>query len=263
MSLHIESHGTGAPLVLIHGWGMNSGVWDNVVPALAQRFRVHCVDLPGHGYSTPPPILSPLHDKGLEMLDAIVDALSAQFDEPLNVCGWSLGGMVALRWAHLLPQQVLRLVLVAGTPCFTARKGWLCGMEEEGLQQFSAELEQDHVAMLRRFVALLVRGSTREREQLIYLRFRLLSRGEPEMNSLLAGLEILRDVDLRAALPCILQPALVIAGKLDKVTPPEASCYMAQALPNARVVEFAGAAHTPFLSHPEIFVEQLTDFLHG
>ena len=51
-AMHVESHGSGAPLVLIHGWGMHGGVWDNVVPQLAQHFSVHCVDLPGHGYSS-------------------------------------------------------------------------------------------------------------------------------------------------------------------------------------------------------------------
>ena len=51
MSLHIESIGSGAPLLLIHGWGMHGGVWDEVAQELAADFRVHRVDLPGYGYS--------------------------------------------------------------------------------------------------------------------------------------------------------------------------------------------------------------------
>ena len=54
----------------------------------------------------------------------------------------------------------------------------------------------------------------------------------------------------------------LIAGGRDKLTPPEASNYLAQAMPAARVVEVEGAAHAPFLSHPEIFVEQVKSFLH-
>ncbi len=257
MSLHVESQGSGAPLVLIHGWGMHGGIWDNVVPQLAQRFRVHCVDLPGHGYSR-------IKGKGSPFtLDAIVDELSAQFDESLNVCGWSLGGQVALRWARYAPQQVRRLVLVASTPCFTEREDWLFGMAAASLQQFAAELELDHDTTLRRFLALQMRGSANERELLTDLRSRLFSRGEPDINALRGGLEILRDVDLRAELSAIHQPALLIAGERDKLTPPEASFYMAQTLPDARMLKIAGAAHAPFLSHPEIFVEQLTEFLHG
>ncbi len=254
MSLHVESYGSGAPLVLIHGWGMHGGIWDNVVPQLGQHFRVHCVDLPGHGMSAP---------QGDFSLEALVTILSAEFDEPLNVCGWSLGGQVALRWAQHAPQQVRRLVLVASTPCFAERDDWKFGMAASSLQQFAAELERDHAATLRRFLALQLRGSANECGLLADLRSRLFSRGEPDINALRGGLEILRDADLRAELPTIRQPVLLIAGERDKLTPPEASFYMAQTLHDARVVEIPGAAHAPFLSHPEIFVELITDFLHG
>lgn len=277
--MHVESHGSGVPLVLIHGWGMHGGVWDNVVPQLAQRFRVHCVDLPGHGYSSgraqrgagewevesgKQKASQPLptsHSPLPPMLDTIARELSAQFDEPVNICGWSLGGMVALRWAQLAPEQVRRLVLVASTPCFAERGDWLCGMAAASLQQFAAELARDHAATLRRFLALQLRGSANERELLADLRSRLFGRDEPDVNALRAGLEILRDADLRAELPAIAQPALIIVGARDKLTPPEASFYMAEALPDARVLKIADAAHAPFLSHPEIFVEQLINFL--
>lgn len=253
MNLHIESHGSGAPLALLHGWGMHGGIWESIVPSLAQHFRVHCVDLPGHGMSAL---------QGNFTLDALAAELSAQFDEPLNVCGWSLGGMVALRWSRLAPQQVRRLVLVTSTPCFTEREDWLFGMTAEMLQQFAAELERDYAATLRRFLALQVRGGASERELLTDLRVRLFSRGEPDVKALRGGLEILRDADLRAELSAIRQPALVIAGEHDKLTPPEASYYLAQTLSDARIVEVAGAAHAPFLSHPELFAEQIVDFLH-
>jgi pimeloyl-ACP methyl ester carboxylesterase len=51
MSLHVEMRGTGAPLLLIHGWGMHGGMWSAVAENLAQDFRVMAVDLPGHGFS--------------------------------------------------------------------------------------------------------------------------------------------------------------------------------------------------------------------
>jgi pimeloyl-[acyl-carrier protein] methyl ester esterase len=266
MNLHISQSGKGAPLVLIHGWGMHGGIWDNVVPQLSRTFCVHCVDLPGHGlsrYSTSDPLKNSEEMKGIDQLDDMVDELSNQLDGPLNICGWSLGGLVALRWAKRLPLQVQRLVLVASTPCFAEGQDWKFGMDKETLQQFATELEQSHVATLRRFLALQVRGSLNERELLSELRIGLFSHGEPDINALRGGLGILRDVDLRGELAAIHQPTLLIAGERDKLTPPEASFYMAQAMPDARCAEIAGAAHTPFLSHTEIFVQKITDFLHG
>lgn len=278
-AMHVESQGSGAPLLLIHGWGMHGGIWSGIVPHLAQRFRVHCVDLPGHGYSkagkgeegrgkgitagSPLPLSlppSPFPDFPFS-LNSIVNQLSAQFDEPLTVCGWSLGGLVALRWAMLAPEQVQRLVLVSSTPCFAEREDWPFGMAQATLQQFATELERDFAATLRRFLALQVRGSEHERGLLLTLRECLFCRGEPDMAALRSGLEILRGADLRNELSSIRQPVLVIAGERDKLTPPEAAFYLAQTLHNARIKEIAGAAHTPFLSHPQIFLQHLNEFL--
>lgn len=269
MSLHVETAGSGEPLLLIHGWGMHGGVWADVAQKLAADFRVHSVDLPGHGYSSLGGERSAEQALSLTLsrtrereLDSMVRELSANFEEPLNVCGWSLGGQVALHWAKREPEKVKRLVLVTSTPCFAERDDWPFGMAGEVLEKFAAELEQNHAATLRRFIALQLRGSENERELLALLRERLFSRGEPDMGALRGGLEILRAADQRSELQDIRQPTLLIAGERDKLTPPAASRYMAEAMPSARLVEVAGAAHAPFLSHPDIFVEQIKSFLH-
>lgn len=257
MSLHVDVTGSGEPLVMLHGWGMHGGMWGDAVTQLAQDFRVLAVDLPGHGRSPG------IEDRGsCSALDTIVDELAAQFDGPLTVCGWSLGGQIALRWAARHPQQVGRLVMVASTPCFARRPGWDCAMAPDTLAQFAAALQQDHAATLRRFLALQVRGSENERELLARLRAALFSRGEPDMAALHSGLEILRDSDQRAALPEIGQPVLVVAGERDTLTPPQASRYIAECLSDARLATIEGAAHAPFLSHSEKFMESLKSFLH-
>ena len=211
------------------------------------------LDLPGHGAS---------EAQGDLTLDGIVEQLDAQFGQPVAVLGWSLGGILAQHWAARSPHKVDRLILIASTPCFTQREDWLFGMDSGTLQQFAAELERNHAATLRRFLALQVRGSENERELLAALRTQLFSRGEPDLSALRGGLEILRDADLRASLPGIKQATLAIAGQRDKLTPPEASYYLAQVMPNARVIEIAGAAHAPFLSHTATVVQHIKRFLH-
>ena len=252
MSLHVERIGSGSPLLLIHGWGMHGGVWDSVAEKLAESYSVHIADLPGYGYS---------NEQETTTLDSIVDELSSRFAEPLAVCGWSLGGQVAMRWALREPGKVRCLILVTTTPCFTGRADWDSGMAPETLEKFAAELEQNHAATLRRFLTLQLRGSENERELLALMRERLFSRGHPDIGALRGGLEILRDTDMRGELQDIKQPVLAIAGERDKLTAPEASRFLAQAMPAARFVEIAGAAHAPFLSHPDLFVEQTKRFL--
>lgn len=251
--MHIEITGQGDPILLIHGWGMHGGMWTGVAEQLAHSHRVHIIDLPGYGASA----ASTPYD-----LDNLVQNLSAQFDGPLSLCGWSLGGQLALRWAQLHPAQIEKLVLVATTPCFVQQADWACAMAADTLREFSALLLQNYQQTLRRFLALQVRGSEHERELLVELRARLFAKGEPDIAALKGGLEILRDTDLRSQLARIEQRTLVIAGERDTLTPMAASEYMAEAIPDAQFAVVQGAAHAPFLSHPQIFMQHLTGFFN-
>ncbi|MDX8385100.1 MAG: pimeloyl-ACP methyl ester esterase BioH [Gallionella sp.] len=253
MSLYVKTIGAGEPVVMLHGWGMHGGIWENTAARLAENFAVHVVDLPGHGESSPPDSFT---------LDNVVDQLDAKFEQPVTVIGWSLGGIIAQRWASRASQKIKQLVLVATTPSFAQHDDWDSGMPQETLTQFAMELENNFAATLRRFLALQVRGSESERELLSVLRELLFIRGEPHLNALRGGLDILRDADLRSELQAINQPALVIAGQRDKLTPLAASHFIAQAMPNARMVEIVGAAHAPFLSHQDIFIEHVKSFLY-
>jgi pimeloyl-[acyl-carrier protein] methyl ester esterase len=267
MSLHVdhyESAGRGSPLLLIHGWGMHGGMWKSVAEKLAQHFRVMAVDLPGHGYSVGRD--SSRHSGNVGMnpdlrIDTIVDQLSGQFDETLTVCGWSLGGQVALRWALRHPQQIERLVMVASTPCFVRLDDWKYALSVEILEEFAANLQQNYAQTLIRFLSLQMRGSEQERAVLALLREGLFSRGIPDLNALESCLDILRDSDLRGALPEVRQPTLVLAGERDTLIPQQASQYLASEILGARLSMIKGAAHAPFLSHPEIFVELVLEFM--
>jgi pimeloyl-[acyl-carrier protein] methyl ester esterase len=252
--LHVESAGAGSPLVLLHGWAMHAGVWGPLPAHLAARRRVHCVDLPGHGYSAP---IVPL------TLDAVVAALEASFadePEPLAVLGWSLGGMVALRWARLHPARIGRLVLVCTTPRFVAGAQWTHGIAEETLRRFGDELRVAWEETVQRFLALQVAGSERGRAVLATLRHHVFARGVPSKDALAAGLSLLMAADLRAEVAAVRQPALVIAGAGDALTPPDAGRWLAATLPNARFAAIDGAGHAPFLSHPDVFDDAVDAF---
>jgi pimeloyl-[acyl-carrier protein] methyl ester esterase len=77
------------------------------------------------------------------------------------------------------------------------------------------------------------------------------------------ALALLAGLDLRPEVPEITAPTLVIGGGRDTLTPPGAGRWLAATLPNARGVEIAGAAHVPFLSHPDEFHAALDAFLDG
>src|SRR3989338_10968857 len=103
MSLGVETCGSGDGMVLVQGWGMHGGVWSDVRDALARQHRVHVVDLPGMGWS---PACVPYD------LPQMASELAEVLPPQATVCGWSLGGQVAMRLGLDHPQKVRRLVLV-------------------------------------------------------------------------------------------------------------------------------------------------------
>jgi pimeloyl-[acyl-carrier protein] methyl ester esterase len=253
--LHVESVGAGPPLVLLHGWAMHSGLWGSVAADLAPRFRVHAVDLPGHGHSA---AIAPW------TLDAVVAAVAEKFagqDAPLTVVGWSLGGVVALRWAQAVPERVARLVLVGTTPCFVARRDWPHAMAAETLTRFGDELRASYRLTLLRFLSLQLLGSDDGKATLAALRARVFERANPAAAALTDALGVLAATDLRAEAPGIRPPALVVAGDRDTLVPPAAGAWLARAMPNARFAPIAGAAHAPHLSHRATFAATLNGFL--
>jgi pimeloyl-[acyl-carrier protein] methyl ester esterase len=255
-ALSIETTGAGPPIVLLHGWALHAGAWGPLVPRLAQRHGVHSVDLPGHGHSAP---VSPF------ALDAVVRLLDAAFSDAhsLTVLGWSLGGQVALRWARLRPARVARLVLVCTTPRFVAGPGWPHAMEAETLHRFGDELRIAWKLTVQRFLALQVHGSEHGRAALAQLRHDLFARGEPSPQMLSEALSTMEATDLRRDAAEATQPALVISGERDMLTPPGAGRWLGENLPNARFVCIDGAAHAPFLSHPEVFFAAVEAFVDG
>lgn len=241
MSLGAVS-GSGPEVVLLHGWGANAAVWGGVAERLAARFRVHRPTLP---YAAG----GDAQDAGT--LEEIADSLAAAAPARCVVCGWSLGGAVALAWALHAPRQVSRLALIATSPCFVQRADWLHALQAEAMREFSRGLMHDPAAVLRRYVALQAHGDARVSRVARHLRQALSGTVHPaDAVRLHRGLSLLWRTDLRSSLPDIIQSTLVIHGDRDAVTPLAAGEHLARAIPNARLIVMEGAAHAPFASEP-------------
>jgi pimeloyl-[acyl-carrier protein] methyl ester esterase len=85
--------------------------------------------------------------------------------------------------------------------------------------------------------------------------------GAPQRAALLAAMALLESVDLRALVPSIKQPTLIIAGSNDRVTPPVAARWLAQALPHASLHEVQRAGHAPMISHHAEVAAAMRGFL--
>ncbi len=227
-------------LALVHGWGMNARVFDLLAARLGDRFDVRALDLPGHGGRGALPV---------NTLDAWAGDLVDMLPERSVVLGWSLGGQVALRAALDHPDKISRLILVATTPRFVQTDDWSTAMGAADLTAFGEALVADPVATLQRFLSLQTRGMPDQRALLQRLRQTLGAAAAPERTALAAGLAMLRETDLRGEVVRLTQPALVLHGALDTLTPPGAGAWLVRTLRAAQYVEFERAAHAPHLSH--------------
>jgi pimeloyl-ACP methyl ester esterase len=275
-------------LVLLHGWGLGSNAWQPALPALRQRFNVYPFSLPGYRQPTSPmdkqssdapsqtpheqtisghtPCRSPFDAASSPTSNEVLgfeqtaELLAEALPEGSILCGWSLGSLLAMQTAALAPKRFKRLILVGSTPRFTQHGDWPHAQATTLLDLFREAVTRNAVDVLQRFVALLNQGDVKARAISRCMTRQLLADPLPNTATLLAGLDWLRDVDLRPQLARISTPTLLIHGENDPLMPLPAAQWLAQNLPDARLEIIPGAAHAPFLNDPEGFARRLGDF---
>jgi carboxylesterase BioH (pimeloyl-CoA synthesis) len=127
--LYSSTIGSGPDLVLLHGWGFNSELFNDLIDQYKNQYRITKIDLPGHGRSDNV-------DGGLnEWCNEIIKILP---NNPI-LLGWSLGGLLAIKIATQI--KISELILVASTPNFVQNSDWKYGINEDNFLQFSDTLE--------------------------------------------------------------------------------------------------------------------------
>nr|WP_275659011.1 pimeloyl-ACP methyl ester esterase BioH [Shewanella sp. Isolate11] len=249
--MHIETIGQGHPIVMLHGWGVNSAVFNPLHADLAD-YQVHYVDLPGFGDS-----------KTVEGdIDTWVDSIMAQVPEKAIWAGWSLGGLVATRAAIRHPQRVKALLTIASSPCFMAREaeGWP-GIAPQVLAQFGQQLDQDLAKMVERFLAIQAMGSETAKQDIKQLRDLVLAKPLPDAIALKQGLQMLAEVDLRPQLDQLMLPWLRVWGRLDGLVSRRVPPLMPKPNDLINDVTLTKASHAPFFSHRQAFSEAVLAWL--
>lgn len=130
VDLYYEVHGMGSPLVMLHGNGEDHTTFDTLCAALQDRFQVYLFDTRGHGQSTP---VREYHYS--DMAQDMTEALFQLFEEPVNLLGFSDGGIIALFLAIWYPQLVRRMIL-CGANYYPG------GIKEEGRREMREEYER-------------------------------------------------------------------------------------------------------------------------
>lgn len=241
-------------IVFIHGWAMNSAVWQSCLQRLPDRIRPICIDLPGYGES---------RDIDAGTLDEYVDHVAARITHPVMLLGWSLGGLVSLRLAARYSDKVSALFQVATNPKFVQSSDWPTAMEAGVFEQFAMSLEQDRARTIKRFLALQARGTDSSMQTVRALQAAIGERGLPAKETLRTGLKMLSDTDLTTALRALDCPVSWLLGEKDALVPSELARALERMPLNIDIQVVAGAGHAPFISHPDAFVTSLLQAVNG
>tara|TARA_R110001599_G_scaffold85738_2_gene229925 strand:+ start:45356 stop:46141 length:786 start_codon:yes stop_codon:yes gene_type:complete len=248
--LNTRTEGKGADLVLLHGWGVNSGVWQPIAEQLEQLFKVTYIDLPGFGQNND--VLPKTYN-----MESVAACVAKVIPPQSIVVGWSLGGLIAQHIAVCESDKIKQLVLVATSPKFQKQNEWP-GIDPVILQTFSAQLVNNLSKTIERFLAIQAMGSESAKTDIKKIKSSIELYPQANILALTAGLTLLEQIDLRTKLVEFAMPVHWMLGRLDSLVPIKLGEYIKQTLPdNHSVTVFPHASHAPFISHTEEFLADL------
>lgn len=243
LKMYYEEHGSGPPLILLHGGTATSSMWQPQLPLFVQHFRVITPDFRGHGKTD-----NPTGEFSYRLMaDDVVGFIQALgLTKPL-ICGYSDGGQVALEMGMRYPGLAAALVVGAAWHRFTeklANSLRALGMEGPGRVNLE-QIEQMAPATVKYLQAEHVRSNNPD-----YWR------------TLLTQISTMwwTPLDYKAEdFHKIIDPTLIVIGDRDEMIETEQALEMYRLIPNAELAIIANASH--MTATGKLFTDLVLDFL--
>lgn len=234
-------------LILLPGWGLGRAALEPLAASLRAQdsaLRVELLDLPA------------LADSDVSVW---LDYLDRHVPTDTWLGGWSLGGMLAAELAVRRADHCCGLVTLASNVSFVARADWPHGMPADTFATFVDGCRSHTQVTLKRFKSLCSQGAQETRSLL-----RLLEVGVPHTDPvhLIKGLEVLGQLDTRAALQGFAGPQLHLYAGRDALVPAEAAKALFELLQDVEVGIVEDSAHAFVLEHPQELAAFIKTFLH-
>ena len=255
--LWYEDHGGGCPVVFVHGWCMSSAVWKFQFEGLASSLRVLAPDLRGHGLSRG--VSDELNFR--TFADDLIDLFERLNLSNAILVGWSMGAQIALQSCAELSGRLAGMLLVSGTPCFTALDGFPHGVAESEVRGMRLKVQRNLQRALAGFYSrLFAEGELENSSAGPEIKLLLQAIESPDTVAVLDALEALAGADMRHLLANISVPTLILNGASDQICLPQASNYLKEQIPDAEQTVFPGCGHAPFLTYSHQFNAEIIRF---
>jgi len=253
-----DEQGSGHLVLLIHGYPLNRRMWEPQLSGLSGLARLIAPDLRGHGESTAPPGQDEPYSMGLHAADcaALLDALG--IDEPVVLCGLSMGGYICFAFYRNYPERVRAAILVATRAVADSAEG-----KANRDKAVSQAREGGVVAISESMLPKLLSPKTYSANPDLVAQVRriTLDVSLPAIVGDLLGMK--ERPDSSPTLSEMHLPLLIIHGTNDQLIAPEEARSMQQAAPHARFELIPDAGHLPNLEQPQAFNAAVSEFLHS
>jgi pimeloyl-ACP methyl ester carboxylesterase len=249
LSLYYEIHGSGEPILLVHGYPLSGRLWEPIIPALSRDYRLIVPDLRGFGRS---------ESSASASMERYVDDLVALLEQigetrPVTLVGMSMGGYIAFEFCRRRPER-LRALVLANT-------------------RAQADTEEEARARRETAARVLHEGSGGVAREMVSKLFGVhapqdlrdrwherMAAADPQ--GVAVALEAMaRRPDSFETLAATELPTLIIAGEDDTLTPLDGARRMQQAAPRAHLEVIPRAGHMSPVEQPGRFQELLRGFL--
>ncbi len=246
-----ELSGQGPAVLLGHSLLCDHRMWDGVVPALAERYRVINIDFRGHGGSTAPAPFT--------FADLVGDWLAVMDAEKVGraaLCGLSMGGMTAMRLALRAPERVGPMILVDSN---ADPEGWWRRVRYGILARLYRKRGLTDALAARVAPIMLAETTMLERPE-IAERFVERMRGQ-EREPLIRAIRAVNGRGPTGDLGAIRAPTLILVGEEDAATPPPRSEAIHRGIAGSQLVRIPGAGHLSAMEQPEAVARHVLGFL--
>jgi pimeloyl-ACP methyl ester carboxylesterase len=249
--MHYLEQGKGRALVMVHGFPLDSRMWEAQVSGLSDQFRVIAPDLPGFGQS---PGTGPFTmDSVATQLNNFLDVIGVK---QFVLAGLSMGGYVTLAFLKKCPRRLDGVVLLD-----TRAEGDTAQGKEARMKMIDAAKATGAKAVSDLMLPKLLASETVQRRPELVRKLRQMMESQ-KVETIERALLAMRDrEDYTDYLPSIADPTLIVVGDNDAITPPAMSEAMHRAIRTSELVIVKGSGHMSPMEQPEQVNQAMRRFL--
>ena len=247
IGINLRDEGSGFPLILIHGIGMDHTQWDinGHFDRLSEKFRTIAYDCRGHGLSEK--ITGYLLNDHIDDVFAVADHLKL---EKFHLYGVSMGSYIAQGAAIRQPGRIVKLVLVV--PKSNGLTSSVARIMKEHADELSKMSDEQKESFFARFIAYNPETALKNPS---------LFRSPLPADCLHAANKALEGFDFRNDLGRITAKTLVISGRHDGLNPPAEGRICAESIKDSSFIEMQLSGHIPMIEEPERYYSVVHKFL--